>query len=140
MLCRNQDGVDTLWDHSSIDLLVLNCDLGFAVRPQPAHSAILPDLCQLVPNLGGQHVCQRHQFRGLICGVAKHVTLVASTCINILLSPKDKKCNVCEYMVLKTYNNVVHACQVQNYSIGSETLQRRDQLWIDHSQREHGKL
>ncbi len=81
MLCGNQDGVDTLWDHSSIDLLVLNCDLSLAIRPQPANSAILPDLCQLVANLSGQHVCQRHQLGGLICGIAKHVTLVASTCI-----------------------------------------------------------
>ena len=86
MLCRYQDGVDPLWDHGSIDLLVLNCDLSLAVRPQPANSAVLAHLCQLVPNLGGQHVGQRHQLRGLIGGVAKHVTLVASTCAANMVS------------------------------------------------------
>ncbi len=91
MLCRYQDGVDPLWDHSSVHLLVLNCDLSLAVRPQPANSAILTDLCQLVPNLSGQHVCQRHQLRGLICGIAKHVTLVASTCIeNMMLQTRQE--------------------------------------------------
>ena len=115
MLCGNQDGVNTLWDHSSIDLLVLNRDLSLAVRPQPANSAVFPDLCQLVPNLGGQHVCQRHQLGGLICGIAKHVTLVASTCIENMVLKTRQETDASELQL--TYNNFVHPCQVQTTAL-----------------------
>lgn len=82
MLCGNQDGVYTLGNHSSIDLFVLNSDLCLAIWPQPANCAVLPDFSQLVADLGCKHVCEGHQLFSLVCGVAKHVSLIASTWSN----------------------------------------------------------
>lgn len=76
MLCGDQDGVYTLGNHSSIDLLVFDSDLCLAVWPQPANCTILPDLSQFVPNLSRKHMCEGHQLFSLISGVAKHVALV----------------------------------------------------------------
>lgn len=51
-------------------LLVLDGDLGLAVGPQPRHGAVLADLGQLVAELGGEHVRERHQLGGLVGSVA----------------------------------------------------------------------
>lgn len=80
MLCGDQDGVHPDGDHSSVLLLVLNSDLRLAIWPQPRHSAILAHLCQLVAYLGGEHVCEGHELWCLVCGIAKHMALVTSTC------------------------------------------------------------
>ena len=44
VLGGDEDGVHPLGDHGTVILLVLNSHLGFAVWPEPRHSAILPDL------------------------------------------------------------------------------------------------
>lgn len=44
VLCGDEDGVYSLWDHGSVYLLVLDCDLCLAVWAQPGDCAILPDL------------------------------------------------------------------------------------------------
>ena len=44
VLGRDKDGVHALGHHGSVILLVLNGHLSLAIRPQPRHCAILPDL------------------------------------------------------------------------------------------------
>lgn len=53
--------------------------LSLSIWPEPGADSILADLRQLEANLSGQDVRQRHELRGLISSIAKHVTLVSST-------------------------------------------------------------
>ena len=52
--------------------------LSLAIGPQPWADAVLADLSQLIAELCGQHVGEGHELRGLISGIAKHVSLVTS--------------------------------------------------------------
>mmetsp|Transcript_21704 Transcript_21704/g.51879 ORF Transcript_21704/g.51879 Transcript_21704/m.51879 type:complete len:409 (-) Transcript_21704:66-1292(-) len=79
VLSGDKDGVHADGDHGTILILVLNSDLGLAVRTEPGADAILADLSELVAELGCQHVGEGHELGGLIRGIAKHMTLVTST-------------------------------------------------------------
>lgn len=62
-------------------------DLCLAVRSHPADGAILANLRQLRTELRCKHVRERHELRGLIRGVAEHVSLVTGT--DLLLDTVD---------------------------------------------------
>ena len=46
VLGGDDDGVDADWDHSAVDRLVLNGDLGLSVRADPVEDALLADLSE----------------------------------------------------------------------------------------------
>ncbi|PON46933.1 hypothetical protein TorRG33x02_324670 [Trema orientale] len=79
MLSRDEDGVDANRDHRTTVIVVLNGDLGLPVGPEPRAGPVLANLGEAGAELGGQDMAERHQFRGLIGGVAEHVALVTRT-------------------------------------------------------------
>ncbi|KAG5525519.1 hypothetical protein RHGRI_031982 [Rhododendron griersonianum] len=76
VLSGDEDSVDPDWNHSTAFVEVLDGDLGFAIGPQPWASAILANIGEAGPKLSCKDVAERHQLRGFISGIAKHVTLV----------------------------------------------------------------
>lgn len=79
MLSGNQNSADTNRNHCAIVIVVLNCDLGFAIRSQPWACPILADLGEACTKLSCKYMTERHKLRGLISRIAKHVTLVNRT-------------------------------------------------------------
>eukprot|EP00958_Prasinococcus_capsulatus_P028085 scaffold6254_cov376-Prasinococcus_capsulatus_cf.AAC.2 len=76
VLRGDEDGVHTLRYHGTVLVLVGHGHLSLAVRAHPRAHAVLADLSELGTQLSGEHVCERHQLRCLIGGVAEHVALV----------------------------------------------------------------
>jgi len=79
MLGGDQDGVHTDGDHGAALIAVLDSDLGLAVRPDPGTGAILAYLGEASADLGGKHMAEGHELRGLISSITKHDALVTST-------------------------------------------------------------
>ncbi|BAT76997.1 hypothetical protein VIGAN_01507600 [Vigna angularis var. angularis] len=79
MLCGDEHGVDTNWNHGTLVIVILNSHLGLAIRSEPRAGTVLPNLSETSPEFGCKDVAQGHQFRGLVGGIAEHVTLVAGT-------------------------------------------------------------
>uniref|UniRef100_A0A7C9CRS8 Uncharacterized protein n=1 Tax=Opuntia streptacantha TaxID=393608 RepID=A0A7C9CRS8_OPUST len=79
VLGGDENGVNTNWNHGTLVIVVLHSDLGLAIRPQPWASAILTNLSEAGTKLGGKNMAEGHKLRGLIGGIAKHVTLVTGT-------------------------------------------------------------
>merc|ERR1719210_842255 len=61
----------------------------FAIRSQPPEQSALPHICELLPELCGHGVGQRHAILCLIRGVPKHNPLVASPDIQVLFADVD---------------------------------------------------
>ena len=82
VLGGDEDGVDSLGEEGSRVggvALVLDGDLGLSVGPEPRADSVLPNLGELVANLGGEDVGEGHQLGGLVSGIAKHMSLVSSS-------------------------------------------------------------
>mmetsp|Transcript_57590 Transcript_57590/g.103474 ORF Transcript_57590/g.103474 Transcript_57590/m.103474 type:complete len:321 (+) Transcript_57590:618-1580(+) len=87
MLGGDHHSVDLLRLHGAVRVLqVLDGHLGLAVWPQPPAFAALAHVCQRLAQASGHGVCQGHAVTGLITGVAKHDTLVASAHIHVSLA------------------------------------------------------
>ena len=69
--------------NGSAVFVILHGDLGFAVRAQIVHQALLADLGQAHGHLLGQGNGQGHQLRGLVAGVAEHHALVAGAVVQL---------------------------------------------------------
>ena len=74
VLRGEHDGVDA--DRAVVGV-VLDGDLGLAVRAQVGQRAVLADLGELLGEALGHHDRQRHQHVGVVAGVAEHQPLVA---------------------------------------------------------------
>ena len=84
MLCGNDHGMDTNGNHVAMFLLVLNCNLGFAIRTNPLKSSILTNIGESLAKLSSEQVGKRHQLRSFVACITKHNSLISST--NILES------------------------------------------------------
>ena len=73
VLRGNHHGVDTLG--RAVD--ILHAHLALAIRTQEIQNARAPHLGKLPDQFVGQHDGQRHQFVGLVAGIAEHHALVA---------------------------------------------------------------
>ena len=82
VLGGDKDSVHTYRDHGTTIVEVFDGDLGLAIGPEPGTGAVLADFSEAGTNLGGKHMAEGHELRGLISGIAKHDTLVTGT--NIL--------------------------------------------------------
>ncbi len=88
MLSGNENGVHANGNHGTALLLVLNCHLGLAVRPQPCHAAIFPHLHpqrQLRPLFNASfHVdeTQRSYTSKVLQGAPQDMQLSASSKVN----------------------------------------------------------
>mmetsp|Transcript_11903 Transcript_11903/g.24781 ORF Transcript_11903/g.24781 Transcript_11903/m.24781 type:complete len:221 (+) Transcript_11903:965-1627(+) len=78
VLGGDNDGVDALGDRNAVLKLVLTSDLGLSVGADPVAGAVLAHLGQLGAEGGSKHVGEGHQLLGLIRGITKHNTLIAS--------------------------------------------------------------
>jgi hypothetical protein len=74
MLGGNHDGIDA---DGLVVLVVLDCDLGFAVGAKPGELAGLADFSEPAGELVGQRDGGGHQLGGLVGGIAEHHALVA---------------------------------------------------------------
>merc|ERR1719453_524065 len=81
-------------DRTILLLLVLNGDLGLAIRAQPPQRAILADICQSFAELGGHGMSQWHAVLGLIAGIAKHDSLITGAHIHLILTNMHTAGNV----------------------------------------------
>merc|ERR1719326_2001466 len=100
MLGGDDHGVDLLGLHGAILLLlVLDGDLGLAIRTQPPQLTALAHVCEGLAKASGHGVGQRHAVLGLIAGIAEHDALITSTDIHVLLADVHTTCNVRRLLV-----------------------------------------
>mmetsp|Transcript_18826 Transcript_18826/g.56867 ORF Transcript_18826/g.56867 Transcript_18826/m.56867 type:complete len:327 (+) Transcript_18826:548-1528(+) len=87
VLRRDDNGVDAEGlDRAISVLLVLDGDLGLAIRTEPPQSAVLADICERLAELGGHQMGQRHCALGLVRSVAEHDALVTRTDVEVGLA------------------------------------------------------
>jgi len=86
VLGRHHNGVHPLRLEMTSPLLVLNGDLGLAIWPEERKNAVLAHLGELEANASGEGVGERHELRGLVRRVAKHVALVTGSDLLRLLA------------------------------------------------------
>ena len=79
VLGGDDDGVDPLGNGNTVNVLVLNGDLGLRVRAEPAELAVAAELRHLCVELVGQDDGEGHQLGGFVGGVSEHNTLVTGT-------------------------------------------------------------
>ena len=79
MLGRDQDSVDTEWGELPVLVFVLNGDLGLAIWADPWAYTILTNLSELVAELGGKRVGERHEVLAFVASIAEHVAMVTSS-------------------------------------------------------------
>ena len=83
VLGRNHDGIDA---HGLVILVVFDCHLGLGIRAEPLDLALFAEFLDLFHELVGEANRERHQFRGLVHGVAEHHALVAGTLLVVFLA------------------------------------------------------
>mmetsp|Transcript_1192 Transcript_1192/g.3105 ORF Transcript_1192/g.3105 Transcript_1192/m.3105 type:complete len:302 (+) Transcript_1192:848-1753(+) len=79
VLGRDKEGRHALGDGDAVNLLVLDGDLGLAIRAEPLEGAVVAALAQAGSQLGGEEVRQRVELLSLVGGIAEHETLVTGT-------------------------------------------------------------
>mmetsp|Transcript_19617 Transcript_19617/g.47519 ORF Transcript_19617/g.47519 Transcript_19617/m.47519 type:complete len:279 (+) Transcript_19617:1967-2803(+) len=94
VLRRDDDRVHPLGHHGAVDLLVLYRHLGLSVGAEIRQSAVLPDVCEPLAELGGERVGEGHQVGRLVRGIAEHVTLIARTDFLDALVDVDGLCDL----------------------------------------------
>lgn len=94
VLSGDDDGVDALGDHGTLDLLVFNGDLSLAVGADPLEGTVLADLSEAGTELSGEVVGKGHEGGVLVGGIAEHVTLVTSADFFFLLVNVDTLSNI----------------------------------------------
>jgi len=79
MLGGDDDGVDTDRGHVTSVTEILDGDLGLAIWAEPVVVSVVSELGDLLDELGGQDVGQRHVLLGLVGGISEHVSLITSS-------------------------------------------------------------
>lgn len=79
MLGGDDDGVHPLGDDGTVVVLVLNCDLGLGVGPEPRDATVATGGGHGGVELVGELEGEGEELGGLIGGVSEHDTLVSST-------------------------------------------------------------
>lgn len=79
VLCRDDDGVDTLGDDGTAVVLVLDGDLGLGVGSQPWKGAVVTGVLHGLVELVGEEEGEGQELGGLVGGIAEHDALVTST-------------------------------------------------------------
>ena len=98
MLGGDQDVVNSDWlEDTLILLLILNNNLGFAIRPQPWDSSIFSINGHLLADLICKHMGVWVKGFGipLIGGISKHESLITSSHIQLILGFVDSSSDVC---------------------------------------------
>ncbi|DAZ98358.1 TPA: hypothetical protein N0F65_000677 [Lagenidium giganteum] len=104
VLGRDDDSVHALWHHAAIFFLVLDGDLGLAIRADPVESAVLAHFSQTRAQLGGEDVRERHELLGLVGGIAEHDALVTGA--DILFSLRVNRLGDIWRLLLNGNNDV----------------------------------
>ena len=94
VLGRDDDGVDTDGDQSSVLVLVLNGDLGLDVGAGPGEGTVVAQLRKLLAKLGGKGVSDGHVLGGLVSSITEHQTLVSSSKVVIRATNMDSTGNI----------------------------------------------
>jgi hypothetical protein len=87
VLAGEHDGVDL---DGTVLLVVLDGDLGLAVRAEVVQRAVLAHLGELLRQPMGDHDRERHQLGGVVTRVAEHQALVAGAlAVELVAGPAD---------------------------------------------------
>jgi len=94
VLSRHDNSVHTLRDALSVNLGVLDGDLGLGVRAQPGENLLLAALNKALAKAGGKLVGKRHHLRGFVSGISEHMTLISGSNVLGLLHDVDSRGNL----------------------------------------------
>jgi hypothetical protein len=100
VLGRDENSVDLGGNNRSIGELVIgDGDLGLSIGTKPPERSIFTNIGELLSELVGKEMGQRHAALGLIGGVSKHNTLVTGSNVKLVLSNVNSSSNIGRLLV-----------------------------------------